>query len=383
MRNSSQLVAATEIMAQFAEDTGLSGTQKPQRYLWTDAFAVCNFLEIHRLSGDKRFQEFALRLADQVHDILGRHRQDDFRSGWISGLADEEGRKHPTAGGLRIGKTMPERQPEEDFNQRLEWERDGQYYHYLTKWMQALHNLASATGDTLYDTWARELAEAAHTGFIYELEAGGEKRMCWKMSIDLSRPLVPAMGHHDALDGYLTSLELEESAPRALERQVTELRELCRDRDWTTDDPLGLGTILCDCLRTLRLAEVHSKQLLPLLKDLLTAAVSGLRQYARQAPLLQPAEYRLAFRELGLAIGLQTLPLLKHHFTAGSSTANEDIDTITNMIEALSAYENMGVEIEEYWLAAENRRVLPWIEHRHINMVMLATRLVPGGFLKK
>ncbi len=39
----------------------------------------------------------------------------------------------------------------------------------------------------------------------------------------------------------------------------------------------------------------------------------------------------------------------------------------------------MGVEIEDYWLAAENRRVLPWIEHRHINAVMLATRLIPRG----
>jgi len=369
-------------MEQFAEDTGLTGTQKPQRYLWTDAFAVCNYLEIHRLDGDKRFQEFALRLVDQVHEILGRHRQDDFRSGWIGGQTEEEGGKHPTAGGLRIGKTMPERQLDEEFNQRLEWERDGQYYHYLTKWMQALHKLASATGDTLYDTWARELAEAAHTGFTHIIEEGGAKKMYWKMSIDLSRPLVPAMGHHDPLDGYLTYLELEESAPGDLERQVTEMRGLCQNRDWTTDDPLGLGTILCDCLRALRLAEVRPKQLLPLLKDLLTAAVDGLRHYARQAPLLQPAEYRLAFRELGLAIGLQALPLLKHNFTAGSTTKG-DIDTITNMIEALSAYENMGVEIEEYWLAAENRRVLPWIEHRHINMVMLATRLVPGGFLKK
>lgn len=382
MENSPKPAAATEIMEQFAEDTGLTGVQKPQRYLWTDAFAVCNYLELHRLTGDSRFQHFALRLVDQVHEILGRHRQDDFRSGWISGLTEEEGARHPTAGGLRIGKTMPERQPEEDFNQRLEWERDGQYYHYLTKWMQALHNVALTTGNTLYDTWARELAEAAHHGFTYELEAGGQKRMYWKMSVDLSRPLVPAMGHHDPLDGYLTYLELEESAPGALERQLTEMRELCRGRDWTTDDPLGLGGILCDCLRAARFSKTRPQQLLPLLKDLLTAAVDGLRQYARQAPLMQPVEYRLAFRELGLAIGLEAIPLLKNHFAQGDETKG-DSDTIVNLTEALSVYEDLGVEIEDYWLAAENRRVPSWNEHRHINMVMLATRLVPGGYLKK
>jgi len=382
MENSPKLTAATEIMEQFAEDTGLTGVQKPQRYLWTDAFAVCNYLEIHRLSGDSRFQQFALRLVDQVHEILGHHRQDDFRSGWISGLTEEQGRKHPTAGGLRIGKTMPERQPEEEFNQRLEWERDGQYYHYLTKWMQALHKLALTTGNTLYDTWARELAEAAHQGFTYELEAGGQRRMNWKMSIDLSRPLVPAMGHHDPLDGYLTYLELEESAPGDLERQATELRGLCRNRDWTTDDPLGLGGILCDCLRAARFSKTSPQHLLPLLKDLLTSAVDGLRQYARQAPLMQPAEYRLAFREMGLAIGLETIPLLKNHFAEEGETPGDDT-TIANLIEALSAYEEMGVEIEDYWLAAENRGVPSWIEHRHINMVMLATRLVPGGYLKR
>lgn len=52
MENPPRLSAVTEIMEQFAEDTGLTGGRPPQRYLWTDAFAVCNYLEIHRLSGD-------------------------------------------------------------------------------------------------------------------------------------------------------------------------------------------------------------------------------------------------------------------------------------------------------------------------------------------
>ncbi len=50
---------------------------------------------------------------------------------------------------------------------------------------------------------------------------------------------------------YLTCLELEESAPEALGRQVTELRGLCRDGDWITDDPLGIGGILCGSRRNI------------------------------------------------------------------------------------------------------------------------------------
>jgi hypothetical protein len=62
-------------MMQFAEWTGLSPASKaPRRYLWTDAFAVCNFLELHRQSGDEAYMLLALRLVEQVHHVLGRHR---------------------------------------------------------------------------------------------------------------------------------------------------------------------------------------------------------------------------------------------------------------------------------------------------------------------
>jgi hypothetical protein len=184
-----------ELMRRFAMETGLQGTGKPRRYLWTDAFAVCNFLELHCLTGDDEYQTLALLLVDQVHRVLGRHRDDDPRDGWISGLGDGAGSAHPTRGGLRIGKKLPERRPDEPFDEPLEWERDGQYFHYLTKWMHALHCVSMETGITIYDGWARELAAAAHAGFTRQPPSGGPKRLCWKMSIDLSRPLVPAMGH--------------------------------------------------------------------------------------------------------------------------------------------------------------------------------------------
>ncbi|MCK9278181.1 MAG: hypothetical protein M0P22_08855, partial [Methanoculleus sp.] len=147
-----------DLMAEFAGLTGLDPPHtRPRRYLWTDAYAVCNYLELFRRTGDETYRDLALHLVDLVHHTLGRHRDDDSRTGWISGLPDEEGEAHPTRGGLRIGKLLPERRPDEPFDERLEWDRDGQYYHYLTKWMHALNRVSRVTGDPIYTRWAVEL----------------------------------------------------------------------------------------------------------------------------------------------------------------------------------------------------------------------------------
>ncbi len=46
-------IMVREIMLEFAERTGLSPAgSSPERYLWTDAFAVCNFLGLYRQTGD-------------------------------------------------------------------------------------------------------------------------------------------------------------------------------------------------------------------------------------------------------------------------------------------------------------------------------------------
>ena len=93
---------AREIMIEFARLTGLEPVATPpRRYLWTDAFAVCNFLGLWQETGDGQFKDLALRLVDQVHATLGQHRRDEARAGWISGLDEEAGRLHPTAGGLQ------------------------------------------------------------------------------------------------------------------------------------------------------------------------------------------------------------------------------------------------------------------------------------------
>ncbi len=177
-----------DIMIEFADQTGLSKIKRPpRRYLWTDAFAVCNFLTLYRQTGDEEYRRLALDLIDQVHAVLGKHRVDDPRTGWISGHNEATGARYPTAGGLRIGKTLNERKPDEPDDEHSEWDRDGQYCHYLTKWMHALERAGAATAEPKYIRWAIDLAKAAHAAFAYIPVTGGAMSMHWKMSIDLSR----------------------------------------------------------------------------------------------------------------------------------------------------------------------------------------------------
>lgn len=369
--NRRRMEEAVRLMTSFAQRTGLDSDRPSQRYLWTDAFAVCNFLELARATGERRYRELALRLVDQVHHTLGRHRADDSRRGWISGLDEEAGASHPTRGGLRIGKRLPERRVGEPFDEQLEWDRDGQYFHYLTKWMHALDQVSRSTKQPRFNLWARELASAAFRAFT------STGRMVWKMSIDLSRPLVSSMGQHDPLDGFITCAQLQATAARlaggregpGLQEALDGFASMIGSGGWATEDPLGIGGLLMDASRLAQLMRQGAFTKSDLLRNLLEAASVSLRHHAEQDHAGWPASRRLAFRELGLAIGLHAIEPLEKY--AGSRA----------MVEALRPYAPLGSAIESFWLEPEHRQDRTWLEHRDIDEVMLATSLVPEGFL--
>lgn len=362
---------AVELMNRFAERTGLTAEQPLRRYLWTDAFAVCNFLGLARATGDQTYVDRALGLVDRVHEVLGSHRPDDSRRGRLSGLPEPEARAHPTVAGLRIGKPLRERAADEPFDDRLEWDRDGQYFHYLTKWMHALGQVGRATGDTRFNHWARELADTAHRAFVYS-GPDGRRRMYWKLSIDLSRPLVSSMGQHDPLDGLIRCLELSAGnnpgEPR-LDRALGTFASLVEPRALATADPLGIGGLLVDahCLAQLEERAPGSG----LLEALLDAAHRGLAHFATQADLHRPAAQRLGFRELGLSIGIAAC-------TEFEWPAKRSVQA---RLERLSSYRQLRADIDGFWLEPGNRRAASWLAHEDINDVMLATSLEPAGFL--
>ena len=378
---------AWNIMLEFADQTGVSNSDNvPRRYLWTDAFAVCNFLTLYRQSADELHKNLAIALIDQVHIVLGKYREDDPRTGWISGLSETTGHKHPTAGGLRIGKSLRERGPTDPYDERLEWDRDGQYYHYLTKWMHALERTSMVTGDPKYCRWAVELAKAAHAGFVTTSVPAGSKRMYWKMSTDLSYPLVPSMGHHDPLDGFMTYNELSMCAKKLeknfkesfLEKEISEMAEMCTGKNWETEDPLGIGGLLFDACRLAQLTSEENMNHPSLFGALLAASTLGLESYLRHNPPTSLAQFRLAFRELGLAIGLKSLVKINELYEANGGAFD---DGLYQTIKKLTKYIPLAEMIEDFWRNPPNQKVDSWLGHRDINMVMLATSLSPEEFL--
>jgi len=375
----------------FARDTGIEPDGPQRRYLWTDAFAVCNYLGLYRAGGEERHLRRALRLVDRVHHVLGRHREDDTQRGWISGLSDEEGEEHPTAGGLRIGKPEPERGPGEAHHPASEWDRDGQYYHYLTRWMHALVRTWSVTGDARFQRWAVELAEAAQRAFVQRTDDG--RGLWWKMSIDLSRPLVPSMGQHDPLDGYVALREIRDATPTPhggpahhppLEGELRELRELCSGGSWVTRDPLGTGALLVDLLFLARLegratgnrSAEEERRDREILSRLASAAAGSLEEFSRTREMAQPARARLAFRELGLSIGLAAVERLPDPGEGDALTP-----TAEEALSGLRRHLPLRKRIDAFWMDPAHQQALTWTEHGDINEVMLATVLAPGGYL--
>jgi hypothetical protein len=371
---------AQTLMDDFAEVTGVSGKMRPRRYLWTDAFAVCNFLGLYRQTGVDRYLNLARELIDQVHHDLGRHRDDDPRRGWISGLSEQEGEQHPTCGGLRIGKPLKERKPNERPDSRLEWEQDGQYFHYLTKWMHALSRMSRETGESRYWRWAVELAVTAHRAFTHEVISGGPKQIVWKMSIDLSRPLVPSMGQHDPLDGLITLLELQtaEVVPAAergsVATAIADMTEMCSHARWATEDPLGIGGLLDDAARLAQLILEYKVTGHDLLQRLLVEAELSLQALGRSSFLGRSAEQRLPFRELGLSIGIHALKRIENLMA-------QDYELV-EVYNRMLRYQPLAQRIEAFWSDPAHQSSSTWTEHRDINTVMLATSLAPDGYIQ-
>jgi hypothetical protein len=387
MNLGSETATVARLMAAFARRTGLSPAKhKPQRYLWTDAFAVCNFLELSERTGGQEYRRYATGLIDQVHQVLGRFRSDESRAGWISGLNDERGGYHPTAGGLRIGKPLKERGVDEVLDEQLEWDRDGQYFHYLTKWMHALCQAAFVMRSHEYAQWAGELAHTAFRRFLCRSGTGKPIGVYWKMSTDLSRPLVPAMGLHDVLDGFVTFREVQHAIvevsgdTRAIGEASETLLALCEHGQWATDDPLGIGGLLFDVCRLCQLAGQKNDRELRLLEDVMQGLGDGLKTMLTTGYLKRPVEYRLAFRELGLAIGLRAVPIIakagkKEGKVFGSRPC------LLHLIDLLLPYQRLTDDIIGLWLPYAEDPDASWTAHQDINEVMLAAAIAPRMFL--
>ncbi|KAJ5085769.1 hypothetical protein N7532_010540 [Penicillium argentinense] len=264
------------------------------RYLWTDAFGVLNLLTMHKeysqaggaSVNDDRYLSMAARLIETVHNILGRTRDGASR---LPGATND----NPLGGGLRIGKTDEHGS-----------DCDGQYHHYLTIWMFALNRMSRASGDISYNRMAVDLARAIHPKFFVERESS-KPRMIWKMSTDLSAPLVSSEGNLDPIDGFVVFRILQAAAVEAgdgavLAEEIDDYRRVMRRKGehFVSSDPLDLGM-------TLWTAHWFS------CKENWAANLVG-RCFEQLYNLFEVNRYldrnikfRLAFREFGTCVGTQ------------------------------------------------------------------------------
>ncbi|KAH7365559.1 hypothetical protein KP509_18G034900 [Ceratopteris richardii] len=315
---------------------------RQRRYLWTDAYGVCNFITLFKESGgNPLYLDLADALINDVHETLGRHRDGRSRLG---SSTDE----HPLLGGLRIGKQAEE----------FEEDGDGQYFHYLTKWMFALNRMSIARGNERYNDLAIELAKAVHSRFVYDTDKE-RPRMHWKMNINLTRPLVRSEGNLDPFDGYMTYRVLAEhcnGSKAVLDNEINEMWKMvqAKYRLYISGDPLDLGEALWICHWF-----VDEKGKDSLGKEEWAMRVSNVslqaleRLHAAGYFTTQPKGYRLAFREFGTTIGVQV-----------------------NSLANLHAWMPRVKEIHAFWSDKLYKR------DRDITPVMYCTSLIPGAFKK-
>ena len=377
---------AEPLLDDYLRRTGVRGGagDPARRYLWTDAFAVVTLLALARAREARAPVDDAVRLAALVHRTLGRHRKDDLRIGWISGLGEAEGELRPTAGGLRIGKPLRERAANEPFDEFLEWERDGQYFHYLTRWMDALSALGEATGDRAWNRHAVELARAACAAFIHSPRVGAAPRMYWKMSIDLSRPLVKSMGLLDPLDGFAAVARVRATERRfggeagVLSVELERLHAMLGEPSaWATTDALGIGGLLHVASEQVELVSSGDLPFDARLHALLAATHRSLDFFAASELCSRPLPMRLAFRELGLSLGVQAIEPMLECVKREPNRFGEagDVEALSARLDAMSKYALLAEHIEETWRASAAQESRGWTEHLDINEVMLSASL--------
>jgi hypothetical protein len=138
---------------------------------------------------------------------------------------------------------------------------------------------------------------------------------------------------------------------------------------------------LFDASRVAQLIVSGNLERTGLLETLLESPLIGLNSFSKENFLKLPAGYRLAFRELGLSIGLHAVEKIRELIGQKSAPLRKK-DSLLSLLKTLSRFAEVRETIERFWLEGINREAESWIAHHDINWVMLATSLAPNGFLE-
>jgi len=266
-----------------------------ERYLWTDSFGVVNLLSLYKHLGDKKYLDEAKQVVDNVYSVLGRKK------------------------GLRIGQ-----QPD----------RDGQYFHYLAKWMFALNELGKI--EPQYHQMAVDLVRQVHPHFIIP-----KVGVYWKMREDLSG-VYPGygLGGLDFYQGYVTYRLIDE---KALSSEIGDMHDLVQMnyKKFSCTQDLGLGDTLyyCHFFPDEHWAQTVKERCVYMLDKMWRKE----GYFARDA-VYQPKGI-LAFGNFGVSLGLQSQKLwpervnkLNQFFEGYKSGDEYDMAAITHVMQCTSYF---------------------------------------------
>lgn len=191
----------------------------------------------------------------------------------------------------------------------------------------------------------------------------------------------------DPLDGFITYCQLQATAAKDSEKpallnlgaEISDMANICKGKSWVTDDPLGIGGLLGDAYRMVQLIANGDFEQTDLMETVLDSSLIGLKSYVTGNSLKLPVRYRLAFRELGLSIGLRAVDRLQELIVQNPGVFKKY--PMYSRIESLIRYRPLSGIIETFWLERTNREAATWMAHRDINMVTLATSMAPDGYL--
>jgi hypothetical protein len=109
------------------------------------------------------------------------------------------------------------------------------------------------------------------------------------------------------------------------------------------------------------------------LAELADARRNGLTAFLASPQLSRPASLRLAFRELGLAIGLRALPMIANAIREDRSSFGRS-SALRRSIELLPPYDSLSERIIDFWASCAQHQDAGWQAHRNTTMSCLQRR---------
>ena len=165
--------------------------------------------------------------------------------------------------------------------------------------------MSLARGEPGYNALAVQLMQGVHSRFVAQAGRPGAHSY-WKMSVDLSKPLVPSEGNLDAFDALSVLRLLREAGvegvPSLLGKEISDWEAIVQRKMYTggfhSADALDLG-------EALQTAAWHPAE--PWARMLTDTSLRTLEQMWQGGEFDSAARsrWRLGFREMGTAIGVQ------------------------------------------------------------------------------